>query len=67
MYLTTSQLGKLVKCKKTAAGATYPKGKDPEDKNIRIAPTFPTVDELKKAAELLALCTKLVCAKKLLA
>ena len=60
------------KCKEagvvlTAAGATYPKGKDPEDKNIRIAPTFPTVDELKKAAELLALCTKLVCAKKLLA
>ena len=51
----------------TAAGATYPNGKDPEDKNIRIAPTFPTVDELKKAAELLALCTKLVCAKKLLA
>ena len=60
------------KCKEagvvlTAAGATYPKGKDPEDKNIRIAPSFPTVDELKKAAELLALCTKLVCAKKLLA
>lgn len=60
------------KCKEagvvlTAAGATYPKGKDPEDKNIRIAPSFPTVDELKKAAQLLALCTKLVCAKKLLA
>ena len=60
------------KCKEagvvlTSAGATYPNGKDPEDKNIRIAPSFPTVDELKKAAELLALCTKLVCAKKLLA
>lgn len=60
------------KCKEagvvlTAAGATYPKGKDPEDKNIRIAPSFPTVDELKKAAQLLALCTKLVCVKKLLA
>ncbi|MCR5150955.1 MAG: aminotransferase [Clostridiales bacterium] len=42
----------------TGAGATYPYGKDPEDKNIRIAPTFPDLDELKTAAEILTLCVK---------
>ena len=36
----------------TGAGATYPYGKDPENKNLRIAPTFPTIDELEKATEL---------------
>jgi len=43
----------------TKVGATYPYGIDPEDSNIRIAPTFPTVPELKKAAEVLCLCIKL--------
>ncbi len=33
----------------TGAGATYPYGKDPLDRNIRIAPSFPTLDELQKA------------------
>ncbi len=51
----------------TSAGATYPYGIDPEDKNIRIAPTFPSAEELKKAAELFTLCTKLVSVEKLLA
>ncbi len=43
----------------TPAGATHPYGVDPEDKNIRIAPTFPPEQELQTAAELLCLCVKL--------
>ncbi|WP_173471732.1 aminotransferase class I/II-fold pyridoxal phosphate-dependent enzyme [Eubacterium ruminantium] len=50
----------------TGAGATWPYGKDPEDKNIRIAPTYPTLDDLKTAAELFTLCVKLVSAEKIL-
>ena len=42
----------------TGAGATYPYGKDPEDKNIRIAPTFPSYDEIVKAAEILCVCVE---------
>ena len=45
--------------KLTGAGATYPSGKDPHDSNIRIAPSFPPVEELKTATELLCLCTKI--------
>lgn len=44
----------------TPAGATYPYGKDPEDKNIRLSPTFPPLSELKLAMELVVLCVKLV-------
>ncbi len=40
----------------TGAGATFPYHKDPEDRNIRIAPTFPSLDELKLASEILCLC-----------
>ena len=50
----------------TGAGATYPYKKDPEDSNIRIAPSFPTVDEMKLASKLFALCVKLVSVEKLL-
>ena len=50
----------------TGAGATYPYKKDPMDSNIRIAPSFPTVEELEKATELFALGVKLVSAEKLL-
>ena len=49
----------------TPAGATYPGGKDPKDSNIRIAPSFPPIDDLKTAMEVVALCTKLVAAEKL--
>lgn len=49
----------------TKAGATYPYGKDPKDQNIRIAPSYPPVDELKQAIELLAICIQLVSIKKL--
>jgi len=50
----------------TGAGATFPYGKDPHDSNIRIAPSFPTVEELKLAAQLFVLCVKLVSVEKLL-
>ncbi len=50
----------------TNAGATYPYGKDPHDSNIRIAPSFPTLDELKTAAKLFTVCVKLVSVEKLL-
>ncbi len=50
----------------TGAGATFPYGKDPEDRNIRIAPSFPTMEELKQAAEVFVLSVKLVSLKKLL-
>ncbi|MDO4277787.1 aminotransferase class I/II-fold pyridoxal phosphate-dependent enzyme [Lachnoclostridium edouardi] len=62
----------VARCKKagvvmTNAGATYPYGKDPHDTNIRIAPSYPPLNDLILAAELLALCTKLVSVDKLLA
>lgn len=50
----------------TGAGATYPYGKDPKDSNIRIAPSFPTVEELAVAAEIFVLSVKLVSVDKLL-
>ncbi|MBE6839094.1 MAG: aminotransferase class I/II-fold pyridoxal phosphate-dependent enzyme [Ruminococcus sp.] len=50
----------------TGAGATFPYGKDPADRNIRIAPTYPSVDELEKAVELFCICVKLASAEKLL-
>lgn len=51
----------------TPAGATFPYGRDPEDKNIRLAPTFPPLPELKQAIELMALCVQLVSAEQELA
>ena len=60
------------KCKEagvtlTGAGATYPYKKDPNDSNSRLAPTFPTPEELAVAADLFVLCVKLVSVDKLLA
>ena len=49
--------------KLTPAGATWPYGKDPEDTNIRIAPTYPSLEELGGALDVLVLATKLVCAQ----
>lgn len=51
----------------TGAGATFPYGKDPKDSNIRIAPTYPSVEELAKAADIFCVCTKLAAVNKLLA
>ena len=50
----------------TGAGATYPYGKDPHDSNIRIAPTYPTLEELKEATEIFVLSVKLISVDKLL-
>ena len=59
------------KCKEagvvlTGAGATFPYGKDPKDSNIRIAPTFPTSEEMAAATDIFVLCVKLVSVEKLL-
>lgn len=50
----------------TGAGATFPYGKDPDDSNIRIAPSFPTPDDLKIATELLSVAAKLAALEKIL-
>jgi DNA-binding transcriptional MocR family regulator len=50
----------------TGAGATFPYGKDPKDSNIRIAPSFPTPEDLAKAAEIFVLSVKLVSVDKIL-
>ncbi len=50
----------------TPAGATYPYGKDPDDSNIRIAPTFPSLPDIETATRVLAICAKLVSVEQLL-
>lgn len=61
------ELCKNAGVKLTGAGATYPLGKDPRDRNIRIAPTYPTIGELEQAMSLLCLAVQLAAAEKLLA
>ena len=61
----------VAKCKEagvvlTGAGAPFPYGVDPEDSNIRIAPSYPTPEELTTAAKLFALCVKLVTVEKII-
>ena len=51
----------------TGAGATFPYGNDPKDQNIRLAPSYPTLEELKVAIELFCVCVKLAGVNKLLA
>ncbi|MDE6602946.1 MAG: aminotransferase [Lachnospiraceae bacterium] len=61
----------VAKCKElgvvlTGAGATFPYGKDPKDSNIRIAPTYPTAEEMAQATDVFVLCVKLASVEKLL-
>jgi DNA-binding transcriptional MocR family regulator len=53
--------------KLTAAGATFPYGKDPNNKNIRIAPTMPPLEQVELAMQVVASCVKLASVEKLLA
>jgi DNA-binding transcriptional MocR family regulator len=48
----------------TPAGSTHPYGKDPDDKYIRLAPTFPVLDEVQKAMQGVAVCVKLALARR---
>lgn len=58
------QLANEAGVKLTAAGATFPNGKDPKDTNIRLAPTLPSVNEIKQAMEIVCLCVELADAEK---
>ena len=53
--------------KLTPAGATYPYGKDPSDKNIRLAPSFPSVADIQTAMEIFCCCVKLASVEQALA
>ena len=57
-------LCKKLGLKLTPAGATYPYGNDPLDRNIRLAPTFPSTKELKSALEIFILIVKMVYIEK---
>ena len=51
----------------TGAGSAYPYHKDPDDSHLRIAPTYPSLDEVETASDLLCVCVRLAAAEKLLA
>ena len=53
--------------KLTPAGSTFPYMKDPLDRNIRIAPSFPPLDDIQSAMELVGICVQLVSIDQILA
>lgn len=61
------KLADEVGVKLTPAGATFPYGKDPEDRNIRLAPSFPSLADINKAMEVFVLCVKLASVRQKLA
>ena len=61
------ELAKNAGVKLTGPGSTFPLHHDPLDRNIRIAPSYPPLDELKTAIELFCVCVKLAGVRKLLA
>lgn len=50
----------------TPAGASFPYGKDPSDSNIRLAPSFPVVEDIEKAVRILSICAKITAVEKML-
>ncbi len=72
LYVVPGTASRIVElCKQagvvtTPAGAAYPYGKDPKDEHIRVAPSFPPMEELETAAELLGVATRLAAVEKLL-
>lgn len=62
----TNALAREAGVNMTGAGATYPYGKDPKDENLRIAPSYPPLEELKSAMDVFCTCLKLATVEKLL-
>lgn len=62
----TVELAKAAGVTLTGAGASWPYGKDPKDSNIRIAPSYPSTEELSQAMDILVLCVKLAVTENLL-
>jgi len=62
----THQLMKEAGVVMTGPGATYPYGRDPKDANLRIAPSYPPIAELREAMHVLCVCLKLAAAEKML-
>ena len=67
IFCRVSKLARSVGVALTEAGATYPYGCDPKDKNLRIAPSCPTLEELEQATHIVCQCVRLASAEKLLA
>ena len=59
------QLAKAAGIALTPAGSSFPKGDDPDDRNIRLAPTFPVLEEVREAMEAVATCVLLAAAERL--